>query len=51
MVSEAAYFFAERRGFEPGHELEDWIAAQEQVDAVLRLADMKAAALLSGQDR
>lgn len=31
MVAEAAYFRAERRGFEPGHELEDWLAAEAEV--------------------
>lgn len=32
-IAVAAYFLAERRGFEPGHELEDWCAAETQVDA------------------
>jgi hypothetical protein len=27
-VALAAYFIAEKRGFEPGHELEDWLAAE-----------------------
>ena len=27
-VSELAYYKAESRGFEPGHELEDWLAAE-----------------------
>ncbi len=31
LVSEAAYFRAERRGFAPGHELEDWLAAEAEV--------------------
>ena len=26
-----AYFFAEKRGFEPGHELDDWLAAEAAV--------------------
>jgi DUF2934 family protein len=30
-VAEAAYFLAEHRGFEPGHELEDWLEAERQV--------------------
>lgn len=25
-----AYFIAEKRGFEPGHELDDWLAAEAQ---------------------
>jgi hypothetical protein len=28
-----AYLRAERRGFEPGHELEDWLAAERSVGA------------------
>jgi hypothetical protein len=35
MVSEAAYFRAERRGFLPGHEIEDWLAAEEEVDELI----------------
>ena len=31
MIAEAAYHRAEKRGFEPGHELEDWLAAEAQV--------------------
>ena len=30
-VAEAAYFLSERRGFEPGRETEDWIAAEAQM--------------------
>ncbi len=36
MVAAAAYFLAERRGFEPGHELDDCVAAEEAVDAQLQ---------------
>lgn len=32
LVSERAYYKAEARGFEPGHELEDWLAAEAEVD-------------------
>jgi hypothetical protein len=28
----AAYFRSESRGFAPGHEVEDWLAAEEDVD-------------------
>ena len=35
MVSIAAYFRAERRGFAPGHEDADWLAAEAEVDAQL----------------
>jgi len=29
----AAYYKAQQRGFEPGHELEDWITAEKEVRA------------------
>lgn len=35
LVREAAYFRAERRGFTPGQELEDWFAAEREVDQLL----------------
>ncbi len=31
MVTELAYHKAEKRGFIPGHELEDWLAAECEV--------------------
>ena len=37
MIAEAAYLRAERRGFTPGHEAEDWLAAEVEVDALLKL--------------
>ena len=36
LVAAEAYFLAERRGFEAGHELEDWIAAEEMVESRLQ---------------
>ena len=33
MIAEAAYYIAERRGFEVGHEIEDWLLAENQVDS------------------
>jgi hypothetical protein len=30
-IAIAAYFIAEKRGFAPGHELEDWLAAEAQI--------------------
>jgi hypothetical protein len=36
MIAQAAYLRAERRGFAPGAELEDWMAAEAEVDALLR---------------
>jgi hypothetical protein len=35
LIAEAAYFRAEKRGFQPGHETEDWLAAEAEVDARL----------------
>lgn len=32
MVSEAAYYIAEQRGFRPGSEVEDWLLAERQID-------------------
>jgi Protein of unknown function (DUF2934) len=31
LILEAAYYRAKQRGFEPGHELEDWIQAEAEV--------------------
>ena len=36
MIEKAAYLRAERRGFAPGSEEEDWLAAEAEVDALLR---------------
>ena len=35
MIATAAYFIAEQRGFAPGHELADWRAAEEAINATL----------------
>jgi hypothetical protein len=32
MIAEAAYYCAVQRGFEPGHELEDWLEAEARID-------------------
>jgi hypothetical protein len=31
LVAERAYFKAEGRGFAPGHELDDWLAAEREI--------------------
>jgi hypothetical protein len=31
MIATAAYFRAQQRGFEPGHDLEDWFAAETEI--------------------
>ncbi len=33
MIAEAAYFAAERRNFEPGYELADWLLAEQEIAA------------------
>lgn len=33
MIAEAAYYLSEQRGFAPGHEVEDWLAAEQQIDS------------------
>ena len=38
LIAEAAFFRAEKRGFAPGHETEDWLAAEAEVDATLMSA-------------
>jgi hypothetical protein len=35
LIAQAAYFRAQHRGFEPGHECEDWLAAEAEVDVAL----------------
>jgi hypothetical protein len=36
MIAEAAYYLAERRGFTPGGELQDWLDAEAQIETSLR---------------
>ena len=36
MIAQAAYLRAERRGFAPGGEAEDWLEAEAEVDALLK---------------
>lgn len=33
MIATAAYYLAAARGFGPGHELEDWLAAERRIRA------------------
>jgi hypothetical protein len=35
MIEMAAFFRAERRGFAPGHEFEDWLAAEAEIAALV----------------
>ena len=34
LIAVAAYYLAERRNFEPGHETEDWLTAELQVGSL-----------------
>jgi hypothetical protein len=36
MIATAAYFLAERRGFAGGYQMQDWIAAEAEIDAQLK---------------
>ncbi len=36
MIAEAAYYLAQKRGFSHGHDLSDWVAAEKQVEALLK---------------
>jgi len=36
MISQAAYYRAEKRGFQPGLEAEDWVQAEAEVRARLQ---------------
>jgi hypothetical protein len=36
MIAEAAYYRAEQRGFEPGHEPDDWYGAESDIDSMPR---------------
>ena len=35
MIEEAAYYRAEKRHFEPGHELDDWLQAEAEICSLL----------------
>jgi len=36
LIAEAAYFIAERRGFAPGNEFDDWLQAEAEVEARIK---------------
>jgi hypothetical protein len=40
LIAEAAYFRAEQRRFIPGHELEDWLGAEAEVERRLTQSSM-----------
>jgi hypothetical protein len=39
MIAEAAFFIAQTRGFTPHHELDDWLAAEREVERQLSTPD------------
>jgi hypothetical protein len=44
MIEMAAYFRAERRGFAPGHDFEDWLAAEAEIAVLVPSAPHRAPA-------
>jgi hypothetical protein len=39
LIAERAYYRAERRGFVPGHELDDWLSAEREVAELLAASE------------
>jgi hypothetical protein len=35
IIAMAAYFKAEQRHFEPGHEMQDWLEAEAEIDGLV----------------
>jgi hypothetical protein len=35
LIAVAAYYLAERRGYQPGHELDDWLAAEREIEGAI----------------
>lgn len=48
MIAEAAYYRAERRGFEPGCDLEDWLLAESEIDGMLTRSEIAAVCDVAG---
>lgn len=44
LIAEAAYLRAKQRGFMPGHEVEDWLAAEAEIDTALAATATKGVA-------
>lgn len=43
MISEAAYFRAERRGFAPGGDVNDWVQAEADIDRLIQAGGSRSA--------
>ncbi len=41
LIAKTAYYRAERRGFVPGSEWEDWFAAEQEVDKMLPKTEVR----------
>jgi hypothetical protein len=39
LIAEAAYLIAKQRGFSPGHNLSDWLAAEEEINRACGLVE------------
>jgi hypothetical protein len=50
-VAERAYFRALHRGFAPGHELDDWRAAEREIAALLAATEPPARRAPAGRKR
>jgi hypothetical protein len=42
LIAEIAYLSAERRGFSPGYELDDWLQAEQEVEASMEAIEPSA---------
>lgn len=45
MISDAAYYRARKRGFAPGRELDDWLAAEAEISSQFLQQEPSAAEL------
>ncbi|PPD18109.1 MAG: hypothetical protein CTY18_05825 [Methylomonas sp.] len=36
-IAEMAYYKAEKRGFEPGHEMDDWLTAEQEYHLIYHI--------------
>lgn len=36
MIAQNAYYRAQKRGFQPGHEAEDWFEAEQEITSIFR---------------
>jgi hypothetical protein len=42
LIADIAYLSAERRGFAPGYELDDWLQAEQEVEASMEAIEPSA---------